>query len=344
MRIVSIVLCLLLSSFFVQGQSDRNFVSVPVSVSDREGRYISGLEKDDFVIFQDGKEQKVTFFATEDEPVSVALLIDTSESTKAVLTDIRQAAKDFVDLLNKNDRCMVATFDSEVKVLEPFTSDRGMLEKSIENIQSGEKEGTVVFNAVDRLARDYFGKAQGRKVIVLLSDGKDYGSSVSKRELFSQLEESDVMIYSIFYQTGRVQVDDTGALKEPEIKPAVIKQTEPSKPEKKKKKKYSIRIDMARETNTPEEIRLVDKVTSAEAVNVLQEMSDTTAGRFYMSDAPKLSQIFKRIAAEVRQQYRLGFYTRAAGGSPETPNGDIVVKVNRADAVVRARGKYRRKL
>jgi len=91
MRIVSTLLCLLLFSFFVEGQSDKTFVSVPVSVSDREGRYISGLEKDDFRIYQDGKEQKVTFFATEDEPVSVALLIDTSESTKGVLNNIREA-------------------------------------------------------------------------------------------------------------------------------------------------------------------------------------------------------------------------------------------------------------
>ena len=89
MRIVSTLLCLLLFSFALYAQSDKTFVSVPVSVSDREGRYISGLKKDDFRILQDGKEQKVSFFATEDEPVSVALLIDTSESTKGVLTNIR---------------------------------------------------------------------------------------------------------------------------------------------------------------------------------------------------------------------------------------------------------------
>jgi VWFA-related protein len=333
----------LLFSFFVQGQSDRTFVSVPVSVSDREGRYISGLEKDDFRIYKDGQEQKVTFFATEDEPVSVAILIDTSASTKAVLTDIREAAREFVKLLNRNDKCMIATFDSEVKVLEPFSQNREMLEKAVENIQTGEQEGTVVFNAVDKLAREHFVRTQGRKVIVLLSDGKDFGSSVSKRDLFSQLEESDVMIYSIFYQTGRVSVDETGAVKPPsEIIPAAVKPAEEVRPKKKKKKRYSIRIDIPRDTNTPEEIRLIDKVTSAEAVNVLQEMSDTTAGRFYMSDAPKLSQIFKRIAAEVRQQYRLGFYTRSAGA--DNSANDIIVKVNRADAVVRARGKFRKQL
>lgn len=337
MKIISTLVFLLLFSFTIPAQSDKTFVSVPVSVSDREGRYISGLEKDDFTILQDGKAQKVSFFATEDEPVTVALLIDTSASTRAVLDKIREAANDFIRLLNRNDKCLVATFDSEVKILAPFTSDRQSLEKSLDKIQTGTREGTVVFSAVEQVAREHFVKTQGRKVIVLLSDGKDYGSMISKRELFGQLEESDVMIYSIFYQTGRVFVDSTGAVKEPEA----TKTPETTKKTKKKKKGYSIKIALPRDTNTPEEIELIDKVTSTEAVNVLQELSDTTAGRFYMSDAPKLSQIFKRIAAEVRQQYRLGFYSENTV-SEEVVN-DIIVKVNRADAVVRARGKYRAK-
>ncbi|HEY0462172.1 MAG TPA: VWA domain-containing protein, partial [Pyrinomonadaceae bacterium] len=130
MKIVSTLLCILLFSFVLQAQSEKTFVSVPVSVSDREGRYISGLEKDDFRILQDGKDQKITFFATEDEPVSVALLIDTSESTKNVLDNIRAAARDFIGLLNNKDQCMVATFDSEVRVLQSLTYDRDALEKS----------------------------------------------------------------------------------------------------------------------------------------------------------------------------------------------------------------------
>lgn len=341
MKVVSTLLCLLLFSLVIQAQSDKTFVSVPVSVSDREGRYISGLKKDDFRILQDGKEQKISFFATEDEPVSVALLIDTSESTKGVLNEIRTAAKDFIELLNYKDKCLVATFDSEVKVLSPFISNREELEKSLEKIETGKREGTIVFSAIEQIAREHFAKTQGRKIIVLLSDGKDYGSSVSKNDLFGQLEESDVMIYSIFYQTGRVFVDPKGAVKEePENKKPEIKAPEEKKP-KKKKKKYTIKIALGKDTNTPEEIELIDKVANTEAVNVLQEMSDTTAGRFYMSDAPNLSQIFKKIAAEVRQQYRLGFNSKTIADSGDV--NDIIVKVNRAEAVVRARGKYRAK-
>jgi len=341
MRIISTLLCLIFFCFAASAQSDKTFVSVPVSVSDREGRYISGLKRDDFRIYQDGQEQKISFFATEDEPVSVALLIDTSASTKFVLSEIRQAAKDFINLLNKNDRSMVATFDSEVKVLAPMTSNHKESEKSLEKIETGEREGTVVFNAVDEIVREHFANALERKVIVLLSDGKDFGSAVSRRELLNRLEESDVMIYSIFYQTGLAQVAPSGEIKEP----APVKQAEVKKPEekKKKKKKYSIRLALPRPPNTVEEIRMIDTVTSVEAVNVLQEISDTTAGRFYMSDAQKLSQIYKQIAGEVRQQYRLGFQSRTAGDADAIAAG-LIVRVNRADAVVRARGKYRKRL
>lgn len=333
MRVFTTLLCFLIFIFSVgaQAQTDKTFVSVPVSVSDREGRYIPNLKKDDFTILQGGKEQKISFFATEDEQVSVALLLDTSESTKTVLTEIREAARDFIKLLNRDDRALIATFDSEVKVLQPFTTDRDSLEKSLEKIQTDEREGTVVFSAVDQVLHKSFTGAPGRKVVVLLSDGKDYGSTVSRKDLIDSLEESDVLIYSVFYQTGQIKVDDKGAVKPEKEKPKKEK-----KP--KKKKGYSIKITLPREPITTDEIKLADKLASTEAVNVLQEMSDTTAGRFYMSDAPNLRRIFKQIAAELRQQYRLGF--KAADG---TDVSNIIVKVNRADAVVQARGKYRAK-
>ena len=353
MRIISIVFCLLVViSPVVLAQSEKNFVSVPVTVSDRQGRYISGLKEEDFKILEGDQEQKVTFFATEDEPISVALLLDTSESTKDVLDKIRDAAKDFVGLLNEKDQCLVATFDSEVKILSPFTSDHGDLKKSLDKIQTADREGTVFFNAVEQITRDYFVKVKGRKVIVMLSDGKDYRSSISKKELLSHLEESDVLIYSIFYQTGKgfekVVVDADGAVKEGAKPQKLEKPPNPEtpakeeKPQKKKKKKqYTIQIGLPRDTYTPEEIKLSDKVASIEAINILQEMSDTTAGRFYLSDTPNLGRIFKEIAAELREQYRLGFYTKKPDND-ETVN-NIIVRVNRPDAVVRARGKYRAK-
>ncbi|HSK71735.1 MAG TPA: VWA domain-containing protein [Pyrinomonadaceae bacterium] len=317
-------------------KGNKTFISVPVTVSDREGRYISGLKKDDFTVYQDGVKQKIEFFATESEPINVALLLDTSASTKDVLDKIREAARDFIDLMNPNDKCLIATFDSQVKVLSQFTSDKKTLKDALNQIQNAEQEGSVVFRAVDHIARNSLNNVQGRKAIVLLSDGKDFGSSVSRNELINQLEESDVLIYSVFYQTGigfnKLVVKPDGTVKEGKENKKPKKEKKP-----KKKKGYSIVIPMPGDTFTQEEIKLTDRTASTAAVNSLQEMSDTTAGRFYLSDAVNLSRIFKQIAGELRQQYRLGFYTKDADSALH----DLTVKVERPDVVVRARGKFR---
>jgi hypothetical protein len=161
MKIISVVLFLMLLILPVHLRSqtsqpdnkvqkaNKTLVSVPVTVSDREGRYISGLKKEDFNIFEDGVRQNVALFATEDEPLSVALLLDTSASTKDVLDKIKSAARDFIELLNPKDQCQIATFDSNVKFLNPFTSDRQMLLGSLNQARTATEDGTVLFRAVE---------------------------------------------------------------------------------------------------------------------------------------------------------------------------------------------------
>ena len=318
----------------------KRMISIPVTVSDREGRYISGLKKEDFTIYAGGVEQNIASFASEEEPLSVALLLDTSGSTKVVLDEIKDAAEDFIELMNPKDRGMVATFDSQVKILSAFTSDKKTLKDSLDKLQTAEDEGSVLLRAVEQISQNSFANIQGRKAIVLLSDGKDFGSTVAKNDLLSRLEESDVLIYAVFYQTGKgfnkLTVDSNGT---------VVEGKENKKPEKKKKPKkkkgYSIVIPLPADTLTEEEVKLVDKVASTEAVGILQEMSDTTAGRFYLSDTPNLRRTFKEIAGELRQQYRLGFYTKDAARDGVVD--DISIKVSRADTVVRTQGKFRAK-
>ncbi|MEP6901400.1 MAG: VWA domain-containing protein [Actinomycetota bacterium] len=348
MKIVFVLLLMILTltvEFYPQKtdkvqKGEKTLVSVPVTVSDREGRYISGLKKEDFTLYQDGVKQNIGFFATEDEPVSVALLLDTSASTKDVLDKIKDAAKDFIALMNPNDQCLVATFDSKVNILSPFTSDRQPLKESLEKIQTATGEGTVIFSAVRQITQSFSANSAGRKVIVILSDGKDYGSTISKTELFSQLEESDILIYSVFYQTGKgfnkPVLDASGTIKEGEPDQKPKKEKKP-----KKKKGYSIQISVLQDIYTQEDIKLGDRVATIEAVNALQEMSDLTAGRFYLSDAPNLGRIFKQIAGELRQQYRLGYYSK--DGANEAAIRNISVTVIRPDVVVRTRGKFRPK-
>lgn len=323
-------------------KTDKSLISVPVSVSDREGRYITGLKEKDFTLYQDGVKQNITFFATYDEPLNIALLLDTSGSTQDSLEKIKDAAKDFIELLNPNDQCLLATFDSQVKILNPLTSNRQTLKSSLGKIQTAMRDGTLLHSAVDQIARNSFNDAQGRKVILILSDGKDLGSSITKTQMLSQLEESDVLIYSIFYKTGesfdKLVISSDGTVKEGKEGKKNIKS---AKKPRKKSKGYSVFIPAQTDQPNEVEIELREKKADLEAVNSLKEIADTTAGRFYLSDTPKLREVFKKVAGELRQQYRLGYRSKDAANNAATH--DIVVKVERPDMTVRARGKFRAK-
>ncbi len=303
---------------------DASLVRAPVIVSDREGHYIPGLKKEDFSVYRDGVKQNIAFFATYDEPLNVALLLDTSGSTEEVVKRIKSAARDFVKLLNPQDKCLLATFDNQVKILNSFTSDPSTLKKSIGKIKSAQLGGTLMYNAVEQITQKAFAGVEGRKVVVLLTDGKDFGSVVGKDELLEQFEESDVLIYSVFYRTGAVYTNAANGKK--------------GKSTKKSRRKKNVIIPTGPiYLPTEEEMAARERADEAEAVDVLKKMAETTAGRFYLSDAPGLNAIFKRVAGELREQYRIGY--RSTAGESDAQN--IIVKVARPDAVVRVRGKFR---
>ena len=339
MKIITVLMCLILSSFAVQAQvetaesgnakkSDKTLVSVPVIVSDREGHYIPGLKKEDFSIFQDGVKQNVAFFATYDEPLNIALLIDTSGSTEDISKKIKSAARDLVKLLNPNDQCLIATFDNQVKILNSFTSNHQTLKDSLNKIRSANLGGTLMYSAVEQIARSSFADIQGRKVIVLLTDGKDFGSPVTKDELLSRFEESDILIYTVFYRTGEDSIASASGVK--------------GKRSKKSKKKKNVIIPTgAIYVPTEEEMARRERADEAEATDALKKMSDTTAGRFYLSDTKNLNDVFKRMAGELREQYRLGFHAKDTADDANLHN--IIIKVERPDAAVRFRGKFRAK-
>lgn len=323
----------------IKSNAQTTDVSVPVAVSDREGHYINGLKRGDFTVFEDGKEQKITLFATYDEPLNVALLLDTSISTRNTLDKIKDAAGDFVKLLKPTDKCLIATFDNRVNLLNSFTSSKETLEYSLDKLQTATKEGTVIYNAVEQIIQKSFNNVEGRKAIVLLSDGKDLGSSVTNAKLSNLLEESDVLIYTVFYKTGagnKLTIDTDGTITEVKSK----KKPKKIKPPK-KSKDYTVSIPAQVGLPSEKEIEFVEQNADIEAINSLKEMSDTTAGRFYFSDTPKLREIFKKVAAELKQQYRLGYRTKGADNN--TAVRSITVKVKRSDAVVRTRGKFRAK-
>ncbi|MBL8191825.1 MAG: VWA domain-containing protein [Acidobacteria bacterium] len=298
---------------------DTALVSVPVIVSDRQGRYISGLKASDFTLYEDRIKQPIDFFADTEEPINVALLLDTSKSTTMVLDDIKKAAKDFVKQLRPQDRAMIVSFDFNETALCELTSDRKTLEKAIGKARIGDVMGTKLRDAVFDVMREEFRTVKGRKAIVLLTDGKDHGSEVSERKLLDAATEADTLIYSVFYQSlppnfaGR---DRGGWGGRGGRRGGIFIPRFPVPPQRRG------RIE----------------ARNAEAIEFLQELSSVSAGRYFDSEVAKLKETFGQIVEELRHQYRLGFYP---GDHAPGSIHSLKVEVARPDVVVRSRRSYR---
>ena len=179
---------------------DTTLITLPVSVTDRNGRYIPNLTKEDFRLWENGVEQQVAFFASVDKPFSLVLMIDTSGSTRFRIEDIQDAAITFVNQLRPDDQVMVVSFDDDVRILSEFTSDRGRLRDAIRRTQTG--EGTRLYDAVDLVIHQRLNRVSGRKAVVLFTDGVDTTSRhASYEDNIRDAEEVDALIYPVQYDT-----------------------------------------------------------------------------------------------------------------------------------------------
>ncbi|HYJ45305.1 MAG TPA: VWA domain-containing protein, partial [Pyrinomonadaceae bacterium] len=149
-------------------------VSIPVSVMDRGGRFTPDLRKEDFQIYEDGVQQDVAYFASVEKPFTVALVIDTSASTQFRLDEIQDAAIAFIDQLRPDDRVLVVSFDEQVRVLAEATNDRYRLRDAIRRTHTG--GNTKLYDAVDFVINQRLNHVDGRKAVVLFTDGVDTAS------------------------------------------------------------------------------------------------------------------------------------------------------------------------
>ena len=133
---------------------DTTLVSIPVSVMDRDGKFIPNLTQSDFHVWEDGVEQRVAYFASTEKPFTVALLIDTSGSTRFRLEEIQDAAITFVEQLRADDRVMVVSFSDRIRYLSQPTSDRNRLRQAIRETEPG--SGTRLYDAVDEVINQQF--------------------------------------------------------------------------------------------------------------------------------------------------------------------------------------------
>jgi VWFA-related protein len=180
---------------------DTNLVTVPVSVLDRDGRFISDLRREQFNVFENGVEQKIAYFESTEKPFTVALLLDTSGSTFFHLWEIKEAAISFAKQLRPQDRVLVVTFDRLVMLLTEATNDSNVVTEVVErNAITG--FSTRLYDALDLVIKARLNKIDGRKAIVLFTDGVDTASyQATYQSTLHEVEELDALIYPIQYDT-----------------------------------------------------------------------------------------------------------------------------------------------
>lgn len=308
---------------------ETSLVTVPVSVLDRQGRFVPNLKREDFHVFENGVEQAVAYFEPAEKPFTVALVLDTSASTHFHLQDIREAAIAFAKELRPQDRVLIVSFNDEVLLLTEATNDMNLIETVIdENVNTG--SSTRLYDAVDLTIRERLNKIKGRKAIVLFTDGVDTSSQqATYLSTLREVEELDALIYPIQYDTsdylnamqgnGTVTVTTT---RSGLFGMGTTQQT------------YSVPM------NNGIGMPGTTKADYDRADRYLHALADKTGGRLYQAnDTRQLAQAFTLIAEELRRQYSLGYYPKT-DTSENSDRRQIRVKVRQANLAVKARDGY----
>lgn len=193
---VSILLCVTAS---LAGQDevirvDTNLVSIPVSVTDRDGRFALGLKKENFLIFENGIQQEIDVFEAVETPFSVMLVLDTSGSMESFMPTLADAASEFVRQLRPEDRVMAVKFSDQIESLFPLTRVAD-LKTSFKLVPKSREGDTIVYDAVDHALKK-MRSIKGRKAILFFSDGVGVGIASAKGTL-RDAEEQEALIYTI---------------------------------------------------------------------------------------------------------------------------------------------------
>ncbi len=304
---------------------ETNLVTLPVSVLDRDGRFISGLEQGDFQIFDNGVQQKVEYFQSVESPFTVILLIDVSPSTQYHIEEIHEAAIGFVNQLRPEDKVMVISFDENVHVLSPVTNDRKILEEAILQAEFG--GGTSLFEAVDFVINRELKQIEGRKAVVLFTDGVDTTSyRASYLTTVRDAEETDALIYPIRYDTY--------------LPPPQQPQQQQTQPQPQQQQQQGEGSNSRTSVTIGGRNVLLGPATREEyetGRRYLEELARNSGGRT-LEALNNLSGAFSNIAEELRRQYSIGYYPEKTGQKGE--RRQIRVRVMRQNVVVRTKSGY----
>jgi Ca-activated chloride channel homolog len=281
-------------------KSTVDLVTLNVTVTDRRNRPVPGLARGDFEVLEDGVAQEVSFFAASDVPIDVALLIDSSSSMRGKLPLVEQAAAGFVATLRPNDRAAVMPFSTQLRVAQPFTSDKAALTASIHavNPRGNTALYTSLYVALDgfeRARREAAASGQPtvrRSAIVVLTDGEDTASAIQLDDVLERARRGGVAIYpiSIIDENSDITASERRFYRQPE---------------------YALRT-LAKETG---------------------------AQAFFPTQLKDLNGVYQAVAQELSQQYALGYSPKINRTDGSFRRVSVLV-VDRPDARPRTRTGY----
>ena len=330
---------------------ETQLVSVPAVVTDRNGHPLSGLRPENFTLLEDGKPQQITNFATTETPFEIALLLDTSGSTREELGLIRDAANAFISALRPGDRVAIVAFNNTprngslmatVEVASPLADDRQALRRAIAGL--GTSNGTPFYDALGRIVDQVFRdpprpEIRGRRAIVALTDGVDSSSNSGYDDARAKLSRSGVACYFIQVSTEDYVEDrllkdcqDDGRLTLSAKQLERFRQLFVPQAEKEEYQDFCRlgqfeRMDICRQLYNL-------------ARSEMNEMARASGGRnFAAATLNEARAAFAQVANEIGTQYSLGYYP-----ANKTRDGRFrLIKVELRgvkDATVRAREGY----
>jgi VWFA-related protein len=332
-------------------------VNVFATARDKHGKIVNGLGKDDFTLTEDGRPQAIRYFSREtDLPLTLGLLVDTSMSQRRVLGEERSASQSFLTqmLREGKDKAFVIHFDRDVELLQDLTSSHEKLQAALESLEapqfsrtsggnspgggsgsdpgsggsrgrgSGRHQGggTTLYDAVYLASDELMQKQQGRKAVVVLSDGVDTGSKESLEEAIESAQRANTVVYSILFKDDEAYGNGGG-----------FGRTGISIPGMGGPGMGRGGMGGGRGGRRfPEQ--------HADGKKVLERISKETGGRlFEVSKKEPVDQIYSQIQEELRNQYSLG-YTPDRGHATESGYHKIQVAAKQKDVVVQAREGY----
>lgn len=300
---------------------DTQLITVPVVVRDQEGRPVTGLTASAFQLYEDDLPQRVATFATSDAPFEVALLLDTSGSTRAGIALIRSAASAFIESLRPGDRVAVLSFNTTeegraklatVGVQSYLTDDREALRQAVQNI--GASNGTPYYDALERVVKDIFRDApqpeqRGRRALVALTDGVDSSSLLGFASVRANFLQAGLLSYFVQVDTedyvedrllADCQDDRTLRLSRAQLeryRRTFVPRAEPAD--------YA---DFCR--LGPFERMAISRSLYQLARQEMDQLARDTGGRtFQATDLYAARTAFAEVAAEIGRQYSIGYYS-----------------------------------